>query len=137
MTSIRQRDFPIVGVGASAGGVEALEGFFRGMPDGPGLGIVIVTHLSPNHESMLHEIVSRYTQLPVYVAADGMLVEMDQPGLSRRAVIADTPIKMTRTQGGVRAPAPLLGEHTHEVLREHGFSEAEIGALESSGALAS
>ncbi len=64
----------IVGVGASAGGIEALEGFFRGMPSLPGLGIVIVTHLSPWRESVLHEIVSRFTDLPVEVAADGHAV---------------------------------------------------------------
>ncbi len=69
--------FPIVGVGASAGGIEALEGFFRGLPDAPGVALVIVTHLSPERESKLHEIVARYTQLPVHVAADGLRVETD------------------------------------------------------------
>jgi two-component system CheB/CheR fusion protein len=67
--------FPIIGIGASAGGVEALEGFFRGLPREPGLALVIVTHLSPNRESVLHEIVARYTDLPVHVAADGMELE--------------------------------------------------------------
>jgi two-component system CheB/CheR fusion protein len=70
-------DFPIVGIGASAGGIEALEGFFRGMPDRPGLGFVIVTHLSPERESMLHEIVARYTALSVSIAETGMTVEID------------------------------------------------------------
>jgi two-component system CheB/CheR fusion protein len=77
MTTAEPKDFPVVGIGASAGGIEALEGFFRGMPDRPGLGFVIVTHLSPERESMLHEIVARYTQLAVFVAADGMPVEVD------------------------------------------------------------
>ena len=63
--------FPIVGVGASAGGVEALEGFFKGMPDDPGVAIVVVTHLNPERESLLHEIIARYTKLTVKVAADG------------------------------------------------------------------
>jgi two-component system CheB/CheR fusion protein len=72
-----QVSFPIVGIGASAGGVEALEGFFHGLPDHPGIGIVIVTHLGAQQESMLHEIVQRYTQLNVHVAGDGMAVEVD------------------------------------------------------------
>ena len=72
-----QAKFPIVGIGASAGGVEALEGFFRGVPDAPGLGFVIVTHLSPTRESMLHEIVARYTRLQVNIATDGQRVERD------------------------------------------------------------
>ena len=71
---VDERPFPIVGVGASAGGVEALEGFFRGMPDNPGIAVVIVTHLSPDRESILHEIVARYTRLTVHVAVDGMRV---------------------------------------------------------------
>ena len=69
--------FPIVGIGASAGGVEALEGFFRGLPNTPGVALVVITHLSPERESKLHEIVARYTMLPVHVAADGMRVEQD------------------------------------------------------------
>ncbi|RYG35096.1 MAG: hypothetical protein EON93_07080, partial [Burkholderiales bacterium] len=53
----------IVGIGASAGGVEALGGFFSGLTDAPGLGFVIVTHLSPDRESLLPEIVARYTRM--------------------------------------------------------------------------
>lgn len=68
-------NFPIVGVGASAGGIESLEGFFSGMPENPGVGIVIVTHLNPERESVLHEIVARYTHLPVHLAEDGVRVE--------------------------------------------------------------
>jgi two-component system CheB/CheR fusion protein len=71
------RGFPIVGIGASAGGVEALEGFFRGLPERPGLGFVIVTHLSPERESRLHDVVANLTGMAVRVAADGMEVEPD------------------------------------------------------------
>ncbi|MCK1383765.1 CheR family methyltransferase [Bradyrhizobium sp. 21] len=66
--------FPIVCVGASAGGIEALEGFFRGLPPQPALALVVVTHLSPDRESLLHEILGRYTDMPVEVAAEGMEV---------------------------------------------------------------
>jgi two-component system CheB/CheR fusion protein len=69
--------FAIVGIGASAGGIQALHGFFHGMPEAPGLGFVVVTHLGPDRESLLHEIVGRYTRLPVKVIADGMAVEKD------------------------------------------------------------
>jgi two-component system, chemotaxis family, CheB/CheR fusion protein len=57
--------------------VEALEGFFSGTPSKPSLGFVIVTHLGPERESMLHQIVARYTELPVNIAADGMPVDID------------------------------------------------------------
>lgn len=77
MTDRPPAGFPIVGVGASAGGIEALEGFFGGMPAQPGLAFVIVTHLSPERDSMLHEIIDRRTELVVHVAADGMRIEAD------------------------------------------------------------
>src|ERR1700750_370862 len=47
------------------------------MPSKPGLGLVIVTHLSPERESMLHQIVARCTELAVNIATDGMTVEID------------------------------------------------------------
>src|SRR6201997_2657471 len=67
--------FPIVGIGASAGGVQALESFFRGVKANCGMAFVIVTHLSPDRESQLHDIVSRYTDMPVAIAQDGARVE--------------------------------------------------------------
>ena len=70
--------FPVVGIGASAGGIEALEGFFQGLPADPGLALVIVTHLNPERKSVLHEIVARHTSLPVHVAQDGMAVEANR-----------------------------------------------------------
>jgi two-component system, chemotaxis family, CheB/CheR fusion protein len=60
--------FPIVGVGASAGGVEALESLFRAMPPDPGVAFVIITHLAPKRESMLPEILARDTRMPVLIA---------------------------------------------------------------------
>lgn len=70
--------FPIVGIGASAGGIQALEVFFQALPPDCGLAIVIVTHLSPDRESLLHTVVGRFTDLPVEVAHDGMEVKRDR-----------------------------------------------------------
>jgi two-component system CheB/CheR fusion protein len=64
--------FPVVGIGASAGGVPAMEGLFKGLPENCGMAFVIVTHLSPERESSLHEVVARFTSMPVEVAADGV-----------------------------------------------------------------
>lgn len=69
--------FPIVGVGASAGGVEALEGFFQGVPPQPGLAFIVVTHLSPDRDSLLHEIIARCTDLTVAVAAADVEVKVN------------------------------------------------------------
>ncbi len=73
----RRSNFPIVGVGASAGGIEALEGFFQGLPSKPGLAFIVVTHLSPHRESLLHEIIARHTELTVAVAENAVTVCRD------------------------------------------------------------
>src|SRR5271157_5502415 len=68
-------ELPIVGIGASAGGVEALEAFFKAVPDDSGLAFVVVTHLSPDRKSMLADILSRVTAMPVVDAIDNQAVE--------------------------------------------------------------
>src|SRR5262245_13180691 len=68
------KPFPIVGVGASAGGVEALEYLFKAMPPEPGMAFVIVTHLAPKRESMLPEILARDTRMPVLIAEHDQVV---------------------------------------------------------------
>jgi two-component system CheB/CheR fusion protein len=69
--------FPVVGVGASAGGLSAFEAFFSGMPaDGnPGMAFVLVQHLAPDHKSILSDLVKRYTRMQVFDVEDGMRVE--------------------------------------------------------------
>ena len=91
--------FPIVGVGASAGGVEALEALFRGMPANPGVAFVIVTHLAPKRESMLPEILARDTRMPVHVAAH------DQPILCNHIYVAppDTVLEIKKGRLRIRA----------------------------------
>ncbi len=68
--------FPVVGIGASAGGLAAFEAFFSGMPADadPGMAFVIVQHLAPDHESLLAELIRRYTRMQVFEVADGMSV---------------------------------------------------------------
>ncbi|MDG2517319.1 chemotaxis protein CheB [Lysobacter soli] len=65
----------IVGIGASAGGLEAYKAFFENLESADGMAFVLVSHLSPDHASMLPELVARYTSLVVMEAADGMDVE--------------------------------------------------------------
>lgn len=62
--------FPIVGIGASAGGLEALEEFFRHTPANSGMAFVLVQHLDPNHASLLTEILQRTTAMKVIEAQD-------------------------------------------------------------------
>ncbi len=71
--------FPIVGIGASAGGLAAFEAFFTGMPPDTDMGMafVLVQHLAPDHKSILTELVKRYTRMNVYEVQDGMVVKPD------------------------------------------------------------
>ncbi|HCC53927.1 MAG TPA: chemotaxis protein CheR [Desulfobulbaceae bacterium] len=68
--------FPIVGIGASAGGLAAFEAFFSGMPDDkdPDMAFVLVQHLDPNYKSILGELIARYTRMQVFEVEDGMRV---------------------------------------------------------------
>ncbi len=69
--------FPIVGIGASAGGLAAFEAFFSGMPPDkePGMAFVLVQHLSPDHNSILTDLVQKYTRMQVFEVKDGMEVK--------------------------------------------------------------
>ncbi|MCC6136458.1 MAG: PAS domain S-box protein [Candidatus Contendobacter sp.] len=64
-----------VGVGASAGGLEALESFFTAMPADTGMAFIVIQHLSPDYKSMMVELLSKRTAMPVRRAEEGMLVE--------------------------------------------------------------
>ena len=64
-----------------------------------------------------------------HIATLGYLTEIDYPGLTRPAPIADTPVKLSATPGGIRNRAPQLGEHTDSILAELGFNRAEIEQL--------
>jgi two-component system CheB/CheR fusion protein len=70
-------DFPIVGIGASAGGLAAFDNFFSAISDdtNPGVAFVVLQHLDPTHKSMLTELIGRYTRMPVYEVIDGMVVQ--------------------------------------------------------------
>lgn len=67
----------VIAVGASAGGLEALERFFDNVPAQSGLAFVVVQHLSSDHKSMMGELLSRHTAMPVRTAHDGAAPEPD------------------------------------------------------------
>jgi len=65
----------IVGIGASAGGLEAFEQFFRHMPPDTGIAFVLITHMDPTRKGLLPEILRRFTKMPVQETEDGMKIE--------------------------------------------------------------
>jgi two-component system, chemotaxis family, CheB/CheR fusion protein len=68
-------DFPIVGIGASAGGLETLEQFFAKIPENTGMAFVIVQHLDPNHVGMMPELLQRMTKMTVFQVTDCLHVK--------------------------------------------------------------
>src|SRR5207302_2093783 len=69
------RPLSVVGVGASAGGLEAFEQLLRAVPRDTGLAFVLVQHLAPKHESMLSQLLAKATKMPVIEVTDGRRVE--------------------------------------------------------------
>ncbi|MGE5255510.1 MAG: chemotaxis protein CheB, partial [Hyphomicrobiales bacterium] len=71
--------FPIVGIGASAGGLPAIEALFSAIPGetSTGMAFVLVQHLSPDHKSILSDLIKRYTRMKVYEVRDGMKIARD------------------------------------------------------------
>ncbi len=74
--NVADASFPIVGIGASAGGLAAFEAFFSGMPADidPDMAFVLVQHLAPDHKSILSNIIQRFTRMQVFEVEDGMVV---------------------------------------------------------------
>ena len=72
-------NFPIVGIGASAGGLAAFEAFFSSLPAdmNPGMAFVVVQHLAPDHDSILTELIQRTTHMKVFEVQDGMTVHIN------------------------------------------------------------
>ncbi len=72
--TIRNDDFPIVGIGASAGGLEALEEFFTNMPKDNGMAFVVIQHLDPTHVGIMPELLQRTTSMTVVQGSDRLQI---------------------------------------------------------------
>src|SRR6476646_484623 len=70
-----QQELFVVALGASAGGLEALEKFFDNMPADSGLAFVVVQHLSPDFKSLMNELLARHTKLAIHRVTDGVQIE--------------------------------------------------------------
>ncbi|OGT87948.1 MAG: chemotaxis protein CheR, partial [Gammaproteobacteria bacterium RIFOXYA12_FULL_61_12] len=96
------KGFPIVGIGASAGGLAAFEAFFSTLPAEAGneMAFVLVQHLSPDHKSLLSDLLRRHTRMQIHEVEDGMQV---QPG---RAYIIPPNRDMALIGGGLQLLEP-------------------------------
>ena len=69
--------FPVVALGASAGGLDAFKKFFDAMPEKCGMAFVLIQHLDPKHQSLMVDLLTGHTPMTVLLAADGTKVEYD------------------------------------------------------------
>jgi two-component system, chemotaxis family, CheB/CheR fusion protein len=95
--------FPIVAIGASAGGLEAFSNLLRALPPQPGLALIFIPHLDPTHESAMAELLSRTTGLPVFQAKEGTPVAVNSVYVlppNSDMTIADGVLHLVRRKAG-------------------------------------
>ena len=107
--------FPVVGIGASAGGLEALEELFRAMPPDTGMAFVVITHQHPGHTSLLPELLGKVTPLTVVQVADGMKLEPDHVYVSAPGGSLEMPARFGSAQPRT-PPAERLSNHLGQGL---------------------
>ncbi len=80
----KKDDFFIVGIGASAGGLDAIQKLFSSLPDNSGMAFVIVQHLSPDFKSLMPELLAKYTKMPIHTSADKQIIKPNNIYLNQR-----------------------------------------------------
>jgi two-component system CheB/CheR fusion protein len=129
----------LVGLGGSAGSLRALQEFFSGMPDEPGMAFVVIVHLSPDHESTMSDLLQRWTAMPVHQVNETVMVELNH------VYIIPPGKNLTVTNGHLRLsePPPRRGRHVsvdlffRTLADTHGLHAAAVilSGADSDGAL--
>lgn len=104
-----KKKFPVVGIGASAGGLEALGRMFKNMPSDSGAAFVLIQHLDPSHKSSMVELLARYTDMEVLEIEDGMRVEPNKlyvipPNKSVKLINGVLRLAVPKEPHGLRRP---------------------------------
>ena len=135
-----ERSFTIVGIGASAGGLEAITELLSSLPVDTGLAFLLVQHLDPHHASMLVEILAKKTAMPVREATEGMTVEPDHlyvipPNTSMR--VAEGRLTL-RPRGETLGPPMPIDDLLHSLAEDQGANAIGVilSGSGSDGALA-
>jgi two-component system CheB/CheR fusion protein len=129
----RTSSFPIVGIGASAGGLKPLEHFFDKMPPDSGLGFVIVQHLDPTHESIMTSLIAQYTRMKVQQAQDGTEVLANHVYVKppdKDMFISDQTLRLVQAERapGTRLPIDFFFRSLAEDQREKAICIVLSGA---------
>jgi len=143
----KKENFAVVGIGASAGGVKALEGFFNVMPPNSGLAFVVIQHLDPRHESYMASLLEQHTRMKVVQTTNGMTVEPNRVYLkppNRDVVIAGHTLQLLppKEKRGTKLPIDTFFRSLAEELREMSIgiilsgtgADGTMGAKEIKGA---
>ncbi|MEM9734502.1 MAG: chemotaxis protein CheB [Pseudomonadota bacterium] len=146
-TAVPQNEVIIVGVGASAGGLEAFQQFLTGLPDKHNMAIVLVQHLDPDHTSLMPELVSAKTASPVHSVTDEMTVEgghiyLIPPGYEMEIEGYQLSLRKFKSPRGLRRPIDRFfkslsaahGDKAVAVILSGTGSDGAEGARELKGA---
>jgi two-component system CheB/CheR fusion protein len=115
----------IVGLGASAGGLEPLEQFLSNIPTATGLAYMVVQHMDPTHKTLLGELLQRATWMPVHEAVNAKLIEPDAvyviPPDSELTVMSGVVLS------GMGSDGTLKGEFTAQLVRSTACRACGVG----------
>ncbi|QAY87615.1 CheR family methyltransferase [Pseudomonas arsenicoxydans] len=119
-------DFPVVGIGASAGGLQAIKLFFENMPHDNGMAFVIILHLSPDHQSIADRIIQESTRMPVLQVTETVPIEKNHIYVispARQLTMNDGVLEVSSNDPseGRHASIDLFFRDLAEVHREHAF----------------
>jgi len=119
-------DFPVVGIGASAGGLQAIKLFFENMPQDNGMAFVIILHLSPDHQSIADKIIQESTKMPVLQVTETVAIEKNRVYVispAQRLAMNDGFLEVSATdpREGRHASIDLFFRDLADVHRERAF----------------
>ncbi len=127
--SVARGDFPVVGIGASAGGLDACRKLLDALPADIGMAFILVQHLDPTHESMMVDLLAGHTTMNVRQAADGMPVQRDcvyviPPGTYLSVGTGALRLSQPQAPHGARLPFDFLLRSLAET-----YGERAIGVI--------
>src|SRR5690349_4636354 len=114
----RGNPFPVIGIGASAGGLEAFAQLLSAVPENTGAAFVLVQHLDPQHESVLSELLEPATKMPVVTVQDGIAIQPDHvyvipPNTSME--LQDGALRLVAREPGIHLPIDIFFRSLAEV----------------------
>ncbi len=115
----------VIGIGASAGGLEALQQFFGCMPPNSGLSFVVVQHLSPDYKSLMADILGKHTEMAVCQAENHMAIEPDTVYLippKKYMTVRDGQLILSDAPGTLNHPIDAFFASLAEEKREHAIA---------------